>query len=327
MPQVFGAIGCQTITIPTWTRTPRGRTLWELTRLPRHCRVDFDALLCVTPIAPPLACVPVVSVVHDLTPLVMHSAFPSKTKALFWSSLQTLRNARAVLTVSQHTRRDFIRLALVKPERVFVAYPGVQNGPGISPSRLGNEYQPFLLYVGSHKPNKNLGRLIAAFAGLEGHASLRLVIAGWDEPRYVANTRSTAARLGVKDRVVILSEGLRGADISGLYRTCEAFVHPALYEGFGSPLVEALAHGAPAACSRLSSLPEVAGDAALLFDPNSVEDMRQKIRHMLDDQSVRSRLRASGPARASLFSWQQTASVTSRVVDAVVRRTRLESRE
>ena len=287
--------------------------------LPRHCSKDFDALFCVTPIAPPTARLPVISVVHDVTPLVMHYVFPSKTKALLWSNLQTLRRANAVIADSRHTKRDFERMKLIDPRKVTVVHPGIQTEPAPGCSSLSERYHPFVLYVGSHKPNKNLRRLIAAFAQLRGHSTLRLVLAGWDEPRYATVTENAARAYGVSDRVAILRTGLSNADISGLYRACEGFVHPSLYEGFGLPLAEALAHGTPAACSSTSSLPEVAGDAAIQFDPSSVADIREKIQCLLDDETLRSRLRASGPPRARLFSWEQTARATHGVIQAAVR--------
>ncbi|MBM3323127.1 glycosyltransferase family 4 protein, partial [candidate division WOR-3 bacterium] len=269
VPDRFGDQPCRTVTIPAWTQTPRGRFLWEMVWLPRLC-ASFDALFCVTPVVPPAAPIPTIAVVHDVTPLKMHGSYLSKTKALFWVSLQTLRFARAVVTVSRYTRKDLTRMRIVNPQRTFVAYPGVQNQPVAEPSSLGRQLGQFILYIGSHNPNKNLPRLVAAFAGLGISASVRLVIAGWDEEHRIAATRAAIARHSVTDRVVLLPGRLSGADISSLYLTCRCLVHPSLYEGFGSPLIEALAHGAPAVCSRVTSLPEVAGDAAVCFDPRSV---------------------------------------------------------
>jgi glycosyltransferase involved in cell wall biosynthesis len=319
-PDRFAEAACRVVTIPRWTRTPRGRVWWEMTSLPVHALHRYDALLCPTPIAPPVVGTPVISVVHDVTPLVTPASFPSRTKALFWASIQTLRRADAVLTVSRHTQRDLAHLRVIDPRRVFVAYPGVQNEPVARHGTIGEQYRPFLLYVGSHKANKNLERLIEAFARLRGHDSMRLVVAGWDEPRYVDVTRRAASKHGVAGRVMILQSNLTHSDISGLYRSCVAFVHPSLYEGFGSPLAEALAHGSPSICSTSSSLHEVAGGAALEFNPLSIDDITDKIQLLLDDEMLRERLRIAGPRRAAAFSWQRAARVILRVIDHVNRK-------
>ena len=319
VPERFEPIGCDVVPIPKWTRRQSGRIFWELTRLHCYASRRYDALFCATPIAPPLVRVPILSVVHDITPLVMHSMFDPKTKALFWSSLQTLRRANAVFTVSNHTMRDLRRMKIANPERSAVVYPGIQNEPTAGTSALGNELKPFVLYVGSHLPNKNLRRLAAAFARLRGHDGLKLVLAGVDMESRLMLTRQAVQKCGIRNRVVILDRELSSVEITSLYRNCSCFVHPSLYEGFGSPLIEALAHGAPATCSRDSSLSEVAGDAATTFDATSVEDIARAIQQLLDDDSLRTRLCDAGPERAKSFTWQRAALAVAATVQRLRR--------
>ncbi len=314
VPERFEPCGCSIIQIPKWTRRHIGRIVWESTRLHGYASKRYDALFCATPIAPPLVRLPILSVVHDITPLVMHRVFDPRSKALFWSSLQTLRWADAVFTVSNHTMRDLRRMKLTDPERSMVVYPGIQNGPTAGTSTLGDELRPFLLYVGSHRPNKNLKRLAAAFARLRGHDRLKLVIAGGDIESQLLLTREAVREVGVQGRVAILDRELSAVEISSLYRACSCFVHPSLYEGFGSPLIEALAHGAPATCSKDSSLSEVAGDAATTFDPTSIADIARAIQQLLDDDSLRARLRDAGPERARLFTWRRAALAVAAAV-------------
>jgi alpha-1,3-rhamnosyl/mannosyltransferase len=242
--------------------------------------------------------------------------FMSRTKALFWASIQSLRWSDIVVTDSDHTRLDLLKTRLVSPRRVVTVYPGILNRPAAEPSSVGDELRPYVLYVGSHKPNKNLERLVVAFSRLRRPGQLRLVIAGWDEDRYVDKTLRAIRACAIRDRVAVLHGGLSGRDMSSLYRKSDAFIHPSTYEGFGSPLVEAMAHGVPCACSASSSLSEISGDAALHFDPTSVTDISQKLNRLLDDRSLRDHLSTAGPKRAAMFSWPVSARSMAAVIES-----------
>lgn len=305
-PGEFEQIGCRLITVPRWTGTHRGRVLWELTGLANRCSSDFDVLLCTTPMAPPLVRLPKVATVHDITPLVLSDRHSSRNKALFWLSLQTLRFADAVVVDSRHTKIDLMGLGLLSSRRINV----VPAGPGIRPTEPDNmfarQFHPYLLYVGGHIPTKNVPRLLAAFARARIGDPTRLVMVGYGSPRDLATTRAVVSRLGLAQRTLTLSD-LDDADLSSLYRGCRAFVFPSLYEGFGLPVLEAIAHGAPVACSQSSSLPEVGGQAVLYFDPTSIDDIARKLEAILGDEQLRSDLRQRGLARAGSFSWENTA--------------------
>jgi glycosyltransferase involved in cell wall biosynthesis len=167
-------------------------------------------------------------------------------------------------------------------------------------------------------PNKNIPRLVEAFSLLPGRDRLRLVLAGWSTEAHLRPTLAAIERLGLSERVVVLRD-VPDQELSGLYRHCSVFVFPSLYEGFGLPVLEALAHGAPVACSTSSSLPEVAGDAAVYFNPLATSDIAAKIKMVLDDRQVAQRLRERAVVRASMFSWHQTACRIVEVIHAVIR--------
>jgi alpha-1,3-rhamnosyl/mannosyltransferase len=165
------------------------------------------------------------------------------------------------------------------------------------------------LYLGSNKPHKNLVRLIEAWAAIQAEArDVTLVIAGAWLPQH-PEPRQHAKALGINDRVCWLGP-LPGTDLPALYTAAEAFIFPSLYEGFGLPVIEALACGTPVACANTSSLPEVAGNAALLFDPTQVDAIVDALQRLLGDANLRADLRHQGLTQAAKFSWSRTAQET-----------------
>ncbi|GEM_PF-582992 len=317
-PDLFLGVA-QAVRIPDWTHSHLGRVVWTTSFLPHYCTRDFDAVFCPTPVVPMNPPLPTVAVVHDLTPLMLPRLHSTRLKALFWVALQSLRSAEAVITDSASTRSDLVAHAKLLPlERITV----VHAGPGIVPDGQDSSFTarltPYILYVGGHARHKNLPRLIAAFARLHCPPSLKLVITGWSKPELMARTRGAIQRHGLQQRVIIISDHLSEAELSSLYADCTAFVYPSLYEGFGLPVLEALTHGAPVACSNSSSLPEVAGDAALYFNPLSVDDIETTLQIIIDRTETAAELRRRGPERAKQFSWHRTAQETYRVLQGLV---------
>ena len=162
--------------------------------------------------------------------------------------------------------------------------------------------------MSAKRPHKNLERLFEAVAAIAPERRPVVVIPGYPTP-YEAQLRERGRELGVLDDVRLL-DWVSGPELEGLYALADVFVFPSLHEGFGLPVLEAMRRGVPVACSDRSSLPEVAGDAALLFDPGDARAITAAIERVLGDRAEAARLRAAGIARAALFTWAATARGT-----------------
>jgi glycosyltransferase involved in cell wall biosynthesis len=221
--------------------------------------------------------------------------------------------------VSESTRRDVIDLLSVPPERVSTVLEAAgsifQTIVGRNAARthvrdMGIR-DPYLLTVGTLEPRKNYSRLFEAYALLRQRGvEKRLVVAGRRGWMYEPALRSLAG-LGLESDVTIVQPS--DQQLAALYMCADVFVYPSLYEGFGIPLLEALSCGIPVACSNSSSMPEVVGDAAVLFDPLDVTAIADAISSILNDPGLHSALCKRGPWRAALFSWDTAAEKTLQV--------------
>jgi glycosyltransferase involved in cell wall biosynthesis len=273
---------------------------------------------------------------------------------LEWSTRHHVRTAAHLLADSSSTKDDLVHIYGADPARITVAYLGVD--PGFCPVRDESVVEAakkkygiigsYLLYVGTLQPRKNLVRLIEAFAQMGGTGKsqianqqisksanrkwqtvdgtrntehvvgdLRLVLAGKKGWLY-EEILSRAQELGVADRVVFPGF-VDAADLPALYSGALLFVMPSLYEGFCMPALEAMACGTPVACSGVSSLPEVVGEAALTFDPHDVEGIAVTMRRGIDDGALREELIARGFERVKRFTWQRCAEHVLDVLERV----------
>jgi glycosyltransferase involved in cell wall biosynthesis len=222
------------------------------------------------------------------------------------------RRSDRILTCSESTGRDAERVLGVARERIDVVALGLGAGRDVAPTpepelRSRFELDParrIVLTFSDRRPHKNLLRLIDS---ARDGAHL-LVIAGY-VTAYERELRARIAELGLEERVRLLP-WVSDADREGLYALASAFVFPSLYEGFGLPVLEAMARGVPVACSNAASLSEVAGVAALLFDPHDTRAMASAVARLLDDPREAERLRVAGRERAAQFSWAATAAGT-----------------
>lgn len=303
--------------------------------LPRLLRRHRPSLLHVQYTAPLVCPPPVVVTVHDVGFLEHPEFFPRwRARQLRLTVRRTVARAAHVLTGSEFSARAILRhygdcapRITVIPHAAAPVFRRVARAQaaGWIRSRFGIE-APFVLAVGDLQPRKNQLGLVEAFAALLRllpGSDLRLVLAGKPEPRYAARVRAAAQRLGVSERTHFLGYVSDG-DLLNLYNACELFVFPSWYEGFGLPLLEAMACGAPVACSNRSALPEVADAAALFFDPASLEQMVRAMRDLLVEDELRARMQRLGMQRAARFNWrraaEQTLQVYLRVAEAGLRR-------
>jgi glycosyltransferase involved in cell wall biosynthesis len=300
--------------------------VWEQIELPlRALRLGADVVHQPGGAPGPLASpVKVVMTVHDLAPTRHPELLPHARSRWYWGRMvpRAARRAHAVLVPSAATKRDVVALAGVPEGRVHVAPWGVPldvtaGAPGATRAGLGDTYglpDAYVLYVGTIDRRKDYRTLLAAVARLE--PDLHLVIAG----TIIAGRTDfleTVAALGLGPRVRVLGY-VPERDLLPLYRGAAAFVYPSFYEGFGLPVIEAMACGAPVVTYRTTSLPEVAGDAALLLDPPvSPEALAAALTRVVHDQALRGRLVERGLARAAHFDWRRTAEVTASVYEAL----------
>ena len=255
---------------------------------------------------------PTVLTVHDLSFVrEPDSVMPGMTRHLNRWVPWSVEQADHVIAVSEATRQDLIDLYQTPPEKISVLYHGVT--PEFRPIRdpyclaqvrqkYGPGPQPFILSVGTIQPRKNYQRLLQALAQID--PAYRLVIAG-SKGWYYETIFAEVKKLGLADRVY-LPDFVADADLPALYSAASLFVYPSLYEGFGLPVLEAMACATPVIVSNRSSLPEVVGTAGLLVDPLAVEAMAATIAEVLANQDLQRQLVQNGLIQAAKFTWHDT---------------------
>ena len=299
--------------------------LWTQTAFQGRAEAwQADVLLSALTIAPVTGGLPVVSVVHDLTPVThpeWHAARTLMGFLPFWD--RTTERAARFICVSDSTARELVRLYPATAGRHRVALNGVdpefsQGGSEALRQDARERFaagRPFLLYLGTLEPRKNVTALVEACERLweENVRRPDLVLAGgigWNAS--ALRDRIEASRF--RSRIHLAGYASREEALT-LYRSAEAFVYPSFAEGFGLPLLEAMACGVPCVASTAEALVEVGGDAALYAPPADTRALARAIAEVLEEPATRSRLCAAGPRRAALFSWEAAAAATATALE------------
>ena len=290
---------------------------WRIPNLLRRLPLSGPALYhCPYYLYPYRNRLPTILTFYDITPLQYPQTVSLKARVFFRvAATVALRAASQILTVSEATRGDLTNYFFVHPGKIRVtplaADSSFRPQPAAEIDRVRAKYDlpaRFVLYFGANKPHKNLPALIDAFSKLATRQTPPLIIGGaWDRRYPQARHRAEQLRLGESVRFV---GAVDEADLPSLYSAATIFVFPSLYEGFGLPVLEAMSCGTPVACADTSSLPEIVGEAALLFDPRSVADIKETVAALLEDDALRADLSARGLEQADRFSWQRTAAST-----------------
>lgn len=290
------------------TRGHLSRLIWTQWRLPKLYRqLHQNLLFSPIPEAPIASRCRYVITVHDLIPLRFpHRRSPLTLYFRHWVPL-VVRQAEHVICNSEATAADVHQFFDVPCDRI-TAIPLAYDREHFQ--YLDLPEQPYFLYIGRPDPHKNLARLIAAFAQIAKHTDTELRIVGSTDPRYTPELELLATERGVGDRVKFLSY-VPYAELPTLLNQAIALVFPSLWEGFGLPVLEAMACGTPVITSNLASLPEVAGDAAILVDPTSEAALAAAMQNLAQDSPLRSQLRTAGLHRAQQFSWERTGQETA----------------
>lgn len=305
------------VTVPVNARSRPQWVLGEQLLLPRlAARRQVDLLHSLASTAPAHGSFRRVVTVHDL----IYARFPEAHGGLRAMGMRAVvllavRRSHRLIADSQSTKRDLVELLKVSPEKVDVVPLGFGSPVRCQPlaeselrERLDLGPRQVILSLSAKRPHKNLLALIGALARIPPDHRPLLVLPGYPT-RHEAELRARASELGVEAEVRFLG-WVSHEELEGLWSIATAFVYPSLYEGFGLPVLEAMARGVPVACANASSLPEVAGDAALLFDPRSEGGIAAAMQRLLDEPQLARQLREAGLSQARRFTWEATAELT-----------------
>ena len=295
---------------------------------PRRLWGSFDCYLSTSLMSPVLSRGEVLTVVYDLIPLRLPALFPEH--GMFREQIRrACQRSSALIAISECTKQDLIELMDVEPERIHVVYPGQNcHAPRLSPDEIAAVLahhrieKPYVLYVGSLGPHKNVTTLLRAYeqARLAKKMSGGLVLAGGTE--WGKETLAVLESLKVKQDVIVTGF-VQDEDLPGLYAGAELFVFPSLYEGFGLPVLEAMAYGKAVIVSNGGAVPEVIGRAGICVNAHDVDELAEAMIQVLDHRSRREAMERASLTQAARFSWETSAAALAGVMEHTAGRARL----
>ncbi|HUV27327.1 MAG TPA: glycosyltransferase family 1 protein [Anaerolineales bacterium] len=308
-------------------RTPGSRLIWEQTRLPRLVKGTKVDLLHSLHYTRPMR-LPCASVVtfHDMT-FFLYPQLHTRARRMFFPSAirASARQADALITVSESTRQDAIRLLAIDPGKIFTTHLGVDPSFRLidnddEKKTITAKYhlpENFILYLGTIEPRKNLPILVRAYRRLiDSGMSHKLVLVGKYGWMY-EEVLGLVKELDLED-MVCFTGYVSQDDLPLVYNLASLFVYPTIYEGFGLPVLEAMACGVPVISTRIASLPEIIGDAGILIPVNDVDALFDAMVRVLGDQTLREEFIRNGQLRSKKFSWERTAQLTRQVYQQVL---------
>ncbi|HOJ33541.1 MAG TPA: glycosyltransferase family 1 protein [Candidatus Hydrogenedentes bacterium] len=317
--------------LKSWKHVPIPTRLlyqvWRLLGLPRVDKMfsGLDLFHATNYFLPPVKKCKRIVTIYDLV-FIRYPEFcsPKIVGPFHRSVIRFAREADAVVTCSESSKQELMELANIPSERIFVAYGGVpedlrfprrEEAVALLQERYG-VHVPFILYVGTLEPRKNVVGLLEAFLKVAGDLPHSLVLVGavgWKTEPFFERLERTSHR----ERVV-LPGYVPAADLPLFYAAADVFLFPSFYEGFGLPVVEAFAAGCPVIASNRSSLPEVVGDAGILVNPEDHDALAAAIRSVVSDAAIRKILSEKGKARASQFTWARSTQTLFQAYQKVV---------
>jgi glycosyltransferase involved in cell wall biosynthesis len=287
------------------------RLVWTQLQLPKiYKKLKSRLLFSPVPEAPLYTNCRFVVTFFDAIPLRFPQRFSPLTSYQRYYIPQVLRQAEHIISISQSTAIDitkFYQIPASKITPILLAYDRTHFRPLNLPTRN------YFLYIGRPDPHKNLQRVISAFAALPNCKDYELWLVGPSDRRYTPILQAQAEELGIANQVKFLNY-VAYSELPSIINGAIALVFPSLWEGFGLPVLEAMACGTPVITSNISSLPEVAGDAAILINPYNTAEITAAMQAVANDSELRSHLSTQGITRAKQFSWEKTGQATAEVL-------------
>jgi len=291
------------------------RLLWTQLQLPKiYGQLKSQLLFSPIPEAPLYSNCRYIVMVHDLIPIRFPNKFSPLTAYFRYYVPPVLEQAQHIICNSQSTARDitdFYHISPAKVTPILLAH----DANHFRPHKVEMKQRPYFLYLGRQDPYKNLHRLITAFAKLPNCEDYELWLVGAVDKRYTPQLQLQVAQLGIIPQVKFLNY-VPYRDLPQIINQATALVFPSLWEGFGFPVLEAMACGTPVITSNLSSLPEVAGDAAILINPYSIGEITEAMDVIATDIQICDRLSLAGINRAKQFSWSKTGEATTEILSS-----------